>query len=97
LKAACGRPFSFRHKRKRDANGQKETRGIKEPANDDNDRKYLQAEAQSDTEPFAPGSASLPKLQKAWEELKAKIAEAKRRDDTPIEWALGNPGLPLAR
>jgi hypothetical protein len=28
--------------------------GIKEPANDDNDRKYLQAEAQSDTEPFAP-------------------------------------------
>jgi hypothetical protein len=71
--------------------------GIKEPANDDNDRKYLQAEAQSDTEPFAPGSASLPKLQKASEELKAKIAEAKRRDDAPIEWALGNPGLPPAR
>jgi hypothetical protein len=61
---------------------------IKEPANDDNDRKYLQAEAQSDTEPFAPGSASVPKLQKASEEL---------RRDTPIEWALGSPGLPPAR
>lgn len=63
---------------------------IKEPANDDNDRKHLQAEAQSDTEPFAPGSGSLPKL-KASEELKPKIADAKRRDDMPIELAVGNP------
>jgi hypothetical protein len=68
---------------------------IKEPVNDDNDRKYLQAEAQSDTEPFAPGSGSLPKLRKASEELKAKIADAKRRDDMPIESALGDPDWEL--
>jgi hypothetical protein len=52
--------------------------GIKEPANDDNDRKYFQAQAQSDTEPFAPGSGSPPKLRRGSEELNAKIAEAKR-------------------
>ena len=34
---------------------------IKEPASNDNDRKHLQAEAQSDTEPFAPGSGPLPR------------------------------------
>jgi hypothetical protein len=68
---------------------------IKGPANDDNDGKHLQAEAQSDTEPFAAGTGSLLKLRKASEELKAKIADAKRRNDMPIDSALGNPDWEL--
>jgi hypothetical protein len=31
-------------------------------------------------------------LRKASEDLKAKIAEAKRRNDMPVDSALGNPG-----
>ena len=63
----------------------------KTPAND-KDGKTIQAEAQSDTEPFNPEtSASPPDLQKAVEDLKMKIAEAKRRNDLPVDSALGNP------
>jgi hypothetical protein len=64
---------------------------IKAPANDD-DEKHLQAEAQSDTEPFDAGTESVSKLRKASEELKAKIADVKRRNDMPVDSALGNPG-----
>src|SRR5271156_6249702 len=60
----------------------------KPPAND----KEGQAQAQSDTEPFDAGKGSLPELRKAAEDLKAKIAEAKRRNDMPVDSALGNPG-----
>jgi hypothetical protein len=35
--------------------------------------------------------ASLSELRKASEALKAKIAEAKDRDDEPLDSALGNP------
>jgi hypothetical protein len=31
-------------------------------------------------------------LQKASEDLKTKIAEARRRNDLPVDSALGNPG-----
>ena len=52
----------------------------------------MQAQAQSDTEPFDPASGSLPDLRKAAEDLKTKIAEAKSRNDMPLDSALGNPG-----
>jgi hypothetical protein len=60
------------------------------PANDDNG-KTVQAQAQSDTEPFDAGSGSASDLRQAAEDLKTKIAEAKRRNDLPVDSALGNP------
>jgi hypothetical protein len=62
------------------------------PTASDKDGKASQAEAQSDTEPFDAESGSLPDLKKAAEDLKTKIAEAKRRNDMPVDSALGNPG-----
>ncbi len=54
----------------------------------DTDRKHVQADAQSG----ADSLGAPPDLQKASEDLKAKIAEAKRRNDLPVDSALGNPG-----
>lgn len=65
--------------------------GMKPPA-EDRDGKTIQAEAQSDTEPFDPETGSAAELRKESEDLKAKIAEAKRRNDMPVDSALGNPG-----
>ena len=42
--------------------------------------------------PAEEGEASVSELRKASDELKAKIAEAKARNDMPIDSALGNPG-----
>jgi hypothetical protein len=41
----------------------------------------------------APANANAPvsELRKASDELKAKIAEAKKRNDMPLDSALGNP------
>ena len=55
-------------------------------------REGRSGEAQSDTEPFDAESGSLPDLRKAADDLKTKIDEAKRRNDMPIDSALGNPG-----
>ena len=63
-----------------------------QPPASDKDGKAVQAEAQSDTEPFDAEGESLPELRKAADDLKAKIDEAKRRNDMPIDSALGNPG-----
>jgi hypothetical protein len=63
----------------------------KRPAND-GDGKTVQAQTQSDTEPFDSGSGSPADLRQAAEDLKTKIAEAKRRNDMPVDSALGNPG-----
>jgi hypothetical protein len=64
----------------------------KPPAND-KDGKTIQAEAQSDTEPFNPETPGSPSdLKRAVEDLKTKIAEAKRRNDLPVDPALGHPG-----
>jgi hypothetical protein len=63
----------------------------KRPAND-RDGKTVQAQTQSDTEPFDSGSGSPADLRQAAEDLKTKIAEAKRRNDMPVDSALGNPG-----
>ena len=41
--------------------------------------------------PTSDETASTADLQKASEELKAKIAEAKGRNDMPLDSALGNP------
>ncbi len=41
--------------------------------------------------PSSDETASMSDLQKASEQLKAKIAEAKGRNDMPLDWALGNP------
>ena len=62
----------------------------KPPANG-KDGKSIQAQAQSDTEPFDAASESPPDLRKAAEDLKTKIADAKRRNDLPLDSALGNP------
>jgi hypothetical protein len=62
------------------------------PPVSDEDDKTAQAEAQSDTEPFDVEGGSLPELRKAADDLKAKIEEAKRRNDMPVDSALGNPG-----
>jgi hypothetical protein len=49
-------------------------------------------EVQSALESLDPGVASLPDLRKASEDLKAKISDAKRRNEMPLDSALGNPG-----
>ena len=41
--------------------------------------------------PFIAGAMSTTSLQKASEELKAKIAKAKARSDMPLNSTLGNP------
>ena len=41
--------------------------------------------------PFIEEEASMSDLRRASEELKAKIAEAKARNDMPIDSTLGNP------
>jgi hypothetical protein len=64
---------------------------IKEPPEVDNEGKPVQAQAQSDTEPFDAASGSLRDLKKASDELKAKIDEAKRAHDMPLDSALGDP------
>jgi hypothetical protein len=64
---------------------------VKEPADEGKEGKRIQADAQSDTEPFDAGTASLPELRKASEDLKTKIAEAKRHNDLPVDSALGSP------
>jgi hypothetical protein len=65
--------------------------GVDVTDGEDKDDKRAQAEAQSDIEPFDSGPGALPELRKASEDLKAKIAEAKRRNDIPLDSALGNP------
>jgi hypothetical protein len=68
-----------------------ETQIIKEALDVEKDGKPVQAQAQSDTEPFDVASGSLRDLKKASDELKAKIDEAKRNHDMPLDSALGNP------
>ena len=63
-----------------------------QPLASDKNGKASQAQAQSDTEPFDAGTGSLPELRKAADDLKSKIDEAKRRNDMPVNSALGNPG-----
>jgi hypothetical protein len=58
----------------------------------DSDSKTIQPPARSDTEPAGGTSGSAADLRKAAEDLKTKIAEAKRRNDLPVDSALGNPG-----
>jgi len=64
---------------------------VKEPPDEDKEGKRIQAEAQSDTEPFDASKASVPEMRKAAEDLKARIAEAKRHNDLPVDSALGSP------
>ena len=64
---------------------------IKETPDDPNNERHIQAEAQSDTEPFDAETASFPELQKASEDLKTRIAEAMRRNEMPVDSALGSP------
>ncbi len=60
------------------------------PVSDD-EGKTAQVEAGSETETIETGKGSLPELRQASDELKAKIDEAKRRNDMPVDSALGNP------
>jgi hypothetical protein len=69
----------------------KTTPAAARPPGKDKDGKTIQAEAQSDTEPFDTGKASAFDLKKATDDLKAKIDEAKRHNSLPVDSALGNP------
>jgi hypothetical protein len=64
---------------------------VKEPPDEAKDGKRIQAESQSDTEPFDASRASVPELRKASEDLKTRITEAKRHNDLPVDSALGSP------
>jgi hypothetical protein len=70
---------------------------VQEPPDDDKDGKHIQAESQSDTEPFdvptiaSFGSAPLGDIKEASLALKKRIDEAKRPNDMPLDSALGNP------
>ena len=70
---------------------------VQEPPDDDKDIKHIQAESQSDTEPFdvptiaSLGSEPLGDLKEASLDLKKRIEDAKRRHDMPLDSALGNP------
>jgi hypothetical protein len=66
---------------------------IREAPDVEKEGKPVQAQAQSDTEPFDAASGSLRDLKKASAELKAKIDEAKRQHDMPLDSALGDPNL----
>ena len=78
-----------RHGRRRRETGTS-PQSVRRPPRDKG-AKTLQAQAQSDIEPPDAGSGSAPDLRKAAEDLKTKIAEAKRRNDLPLDSALGNP------
>jgi hypothetical protein len=60
-----------------------------QPPNDEMVRRPVQAGAQSDNEPFE--IKNLRALRRASEDLKEKIAGAKRRNDLPVDSKLGNP------
>ena len=68
---------------------------------DDRERKTVQAQTQSDTEPFDSGSGSPADLRQAAEDLKTKIAEA-RQAVTICRWTRrweiqpGNGARPMA-
>jgi hypothetical protein len=64
---------------------------VKERPDQEKNGKHIQAEAQSDNEPFGGSAQSLPDLRKASGDLKEKIAEARRHLDMPLDSALGSP------
>jgi uncharacterized protein YjbJ (UPF0337 family) len=68
---------------------------VKEPCKDGKDGNPVQAEARSRAEPFGRKTESLPELRKVSEDLKSRITEAKRRNEMPIDSALGNPDWEL--
>lgn len=60
---------------------------VKEPPDDQ--KRQIQAESPSDAQRL--DSKTEAELQKVSEDLKARIEEAKRRNDMPIDSKLGNP------
>ena len=89
LKAVCGRPFSFRHKRKRDANGQKETRGQR--TGQRRQSPYLQAEAAAQASKskvivFAIAGADLSNALKQANEFKLAPAQYLETELTRELW-----------
>jgi hypothetical protein len=77
--------------------GARDKPAVREPPDDDQDGKQIQAEAQSDTEPFdAPtvastGSAPLADVKEASLDLKKRIDAAKPHHNMPLDSALGDP------
>ena len=63
-----------------------------QPPASDKDGKAVQAEAQSDTEPFDAEGESLPELRKAADDLKAGCAS--RRTDPVLRAADGHLDVP---
>ncbi len=66
---------------------------VKERSDDWNEVNPVQAEAQTAAERLDRITESLSELHKAWEDLKARIAEARRRNEMPIDSALRNPNF----
>jgi hypothetical protein len=64
---------------------------IKERSEDGKETNPVQTEAQPGAERLDRMTESLTELRKASEDLKARIAEARRRSEMPIDSALGNP------
>jgi hypothetical protein len=64
---------------------------VKERSDDGKEGNPVQPQAQPGAERLDRITESLSELRKASDDLKAKIAEARRRNEMPIDSALGNP------
>ena len=64
---------------------------VKEQPDDGKERNPLQSEAKPAAERLDRLTESLTELRKSSEDLKARIADARRQNDMPIDSALGNP------
>jgi len=68
-----------------------QTKAAIDKPSEEQDGKAFRTKAQSDKESIEPQGASPPDLRRAAEDLKTQIAEAKRRNDVPVDPALVNP------
>jgi hypothetical protein len=64
---------------------------VKERSDDGKEGNPVQPEAEPGAERLDEFTASLPELRKASEDLKTRIADARRHNDMPIDSALGSP------
>jgi len=64
---------------------------VNEQSDDGKERNPVQAEAEPAAERHDRLTESLSELRKASEDLEARIADARRHNEMPIDSALGNP------
>ena len=70
---------------------------VKEQSDDGKEGNPVQAEAQPAAERLDRLTESLSELRKASEDLEARIADARRHNEMPIDSALGNPNWEAGR